>query len=148
MGHINFYNLINIRKGKAVRDIPKITNPSNFICKHGLHGKQTRISFKTKEYSTTKPLELVHISLCGTMRTKGLYGDSYFILFIDYYTIITWVCFLKRKSESFETFKVFKKVVENETDLKINCLKSDNGGEFTSNEFENFYEKHGIRINL
>jgi len=36
-------------------------------------------------------------------------------------------------------------MAENETNLKIKCLQSDNGGEFTSNDFENFFEKHGIK---
>jgi transposase InsO family protein len=30
--------------------------------------------------------------------------------------------------------------------LKIKCSRSDNGGEFTSNEFRDFYEEHGIKI--
>jgi transposase InsO family protein len=29
--------------------------------------------------------------------------------------------------------------------LKIECLRLDNGGEFTTNEFEEFCEAHGIR---
>jgi hypothetical protein len=67
---------------------------------------------------------------------RVLQGESYFMLLIDDYTRMTWVTFLKNKSEAFEKFKAFKALVENETDMKIKCLRSDNGGEFTSNEFE------------
>jgi hypothetical protein len=55
---------------------------------------------------------------------------------IDDYTRMTWVTFLKKKSQAFEKFKAFKALAENETDLKIKCLILDNGGEFTFNEFE------------
>ena len=67
------------------------------------------------------------------------------MLLIDDYTRMKWVCFLKKKSEAFECFKIFKEMVENETDLKIKTLRSDNGGEFTSNEFRNYCEEHGIK---
>jgi transposase InsO family protein len=30
-------------------------------------------------------------------------------------------------------------------DLKIKCLRLDRGGEFTSNKFNNYCEKHGIK---
>jgi transposase InsO family protein len=58
---------------------------------------------------------------------------------------MTWVAFLKKNSEAFDKFKVFKEMVENETNLKIKCLRSYNGGEFTSNDFEKFCEKHRIK---
>ena len=36
-------------------------------------------------------------------------------------------------------------MVENETDLKIKCLRSDNGGEFTSKLFQQYYDENGIK---
>ena len=67
------------------------------------------------------------------------------MLLIDDYTRMTWVCFIKIKSEAFECFKIFKEIVENETDLKIKTLRSENGGEFTWNELWNYCEEHGIK---
>jgi hypothetical protein len=67
------------------------------------------------------------------------------MLIVDDYTRLTWVFFLKEKSEAFEKFKIYKAVVENETNLKFKCMRSDNGGEFTSKYFIQLCENHGIR---
>jgi transposase InsO family protein len=55
------------------------------------------------------------------------------------------VCFLKKKSEAFENFKTYKEMVETKTELKIKCLRSDNGGEFTSKEFMELYSGKKIK---
>jgi hypothetical protein len=67
---------------------------------------------------------------------------------IDDYTKMTWVSFMKEKYKSFEKFKAFKSLVENDTDLKIKCLRYDKGGTFTSYKFDEFYENHGIKRNV
>ena len=85
------------------------------------------MNLKKKEYATTKPLELVHTYLCGSTRNKGLNGELYFFLFIDDFTQMTWA-FLIKKLETFEYFKIFNEVVENEIDLKIKFLILYNGG--------------------
>ena len=134
MGNIHFGNLIKINKHQAVREMPEIKKPKNSICEPCQHGKQTRVEFKTKEHSTTRPLEFVHTDLCGRTRSKGLSGEEYFMLLIDDFTRMTWVFLLKKKSEAFGCFKIFKEQVKNETKLKIKCLRSmgDNSPEKNS----------------
>lgn len=70
------------------------------------------------------------------------------MLLIDDYSRMTWVTFLKEKSKDLDNFKAFKSMVENEMGLKIKCLRSNRGGEFTSNEFNKFCEYHGIKIHF
>jgi hypothetical protein len=60
------------------------------------------------------------------------------MLLVDDYTRMIAVCFLTNKSKSFENFKVYKEMVENEMDSKIKCLRSKNGGKFTSKEFMDY----------
>ena len=48
LGHLNFDNLVKITKKEAIRYFPKIVKPINSVCKHYQHGKQSRVSFKTK----------------------------------------------------------------------------------------------------
>ena len=67
------------------------------------------------------------------------------MLLVDDYTRMNAVLFLNNKSEALENFKSYKEMVENEMDSKIKCLRSDNGGEFTSKEYLDYYNNHGIK---
>ena len=48
----------------------------------------------------------------------------------------------------FNKFKEYKALVENQTDRKINILRSDNGGEFTSDEFKELCRVSRIKKEL
>ena len=45
----------------------------------------------------------------------------------------------------FDTFKKWKALPENETGKRLKCLRSDNGGEYYSKEFESYCSHNGIR---
>ena len=79
-------------------------------------------------------MEILHAK-SGPTKTRGFYSERYFMILVDDFTRMMWVAFLKEKYEAFEKFKVFKNRVENESGLKIKCLRSDRGGKFTSNKF-------------
>ena len=51
---------------------------------------------------------------------------------------------MKHKSELFEKFKNWKATVERQTGKNLKYMRTDNGGEFTSKEFEEFCAQEGI----
>ena len=82
------------------------------------------------------------------MQTTSLSGYVYYASFIDDYSHKTWIYFLKKKDEVFEMFKEFKALIENLSERKIYILRSGNGGEFTSNEFNDLCKEYGIKREL
>ena len=55
---------------------------------------------------------------------------------------------MKTKSKVFGKFKEFKALIENHSERTIKTLRSDNGGEYTSKEFEAFCKEAGIKREL
>jgi hypothetical protein len=78
------------------------------------------------------------------MHVPSLGKSVYYVSFIDYFSRNTWIYFLRNKSEVFDQFKEFKALVENQREKKIKVLRTDNGGEFCRNEFEELCKKCGI----
>ena len=55
---------------------------------------------------------------------------------------------LEKKYEVFSKFKEFKALIENHTEKKIKTFRSNNGGEFTSNEFKELCRDSRIKRDL
>ena len=80
---------------KRVRGLPKLKKPNNVICKKCQLGKMTKSSFKSKDNTSKEILQLVHTDLCEPINVKIYKGDKYIILFVDDYSRIMTVMFLK-----------------------------------------------------
>ncbi|GJS34881.1 putative reverse transcriptase domain-containing protein [Tanacetum coccineum] len=52
---------------------------------------------------------------------------------------------IRREYDVFEVFKVYKARVELDSRKKIKCLRTDNGGEHTGDEFDTFSRQEGIK---
>lgn len=97
---------------EMVHGLPLLEDSEN-ICEECILGKQHKDEFSREPTWRAKfPLELVHPNICGPMQIASNAGNRYFILFTDDCTRMTWVNFMRYKSEAFEYFKRFKSVTE------------------------------------
>ena len=71
-----------------------------------------------------------------------------FVSLIDDYSRKKRTYLLKHKSEKCEKFKVWKLLVENQTDKNFKTLRTNNGLEFCSEEFNRFCEQNGIKRHM
>ena len=87
---------------------------------------------------------MVNSIVRGKINEKSLSGVEYFLSFIDDKTHYVWVYFLKQKNQIFEKFVEWKKLVEKESGETLKILHTDNGGEFTSSEFEAYLKTERV----
>ena len=99
--HVNFDNFISISNMKKVKGLPKLKKLENIMCKQCQLGKMTKSSFKRKTYTSSEVLELVHTDLCGPIEVQSYRGDKYIKLFVDGYSRMMTIMFMKQKSDAF-----------------------------------------------
>ena len=142
LGHLSERGLTELGKRGLLGD-RKVSKLD--FCEHCLFGKQKKTSFVTPAKHTTKgTLDYIHSDLWGPSREQSLGGARYMITFIDDFSRKVWAFFLKHKNEAFITFKQWKILVEKQTGKQIKRLRTDNGLEFCSGEFNNFCKDQGI----
>ena len=148
-GHLNFNRLKMLCQRKMVQRLPNTIEEKNEICEDCDLGKHHRQSFsKGVAWRAKKVLELIHTDICGPMSTPSHGNNKYFVLFIDDFTRITWVFFVKQTSKVFSIFKKFKTFVEKQSGCYIMTLRSDRGMKYTSSQFGNFCEDEGVERQL
>nr|GEW99914.1 hypothetical protein [Tanacetum cinerariifolium] len=119
----------------------KSTDDESFDqCVSCLSGKITRKSFLHRTERATDLLGIIHTKVCGLLR----HVSRYFITFTDDYSRYGYVYLLKHKHEVFETFRVFKNEAKNQLGKTIKDLRSDQSGEYISQEFKDYLKACGI----
>ena len=88
-------------------------------------------------------LERVHIDVCGPFSVASIEKHRYYVIFFDEYSCRCWIFFMQKKDQTFSKFCEFKAFVEKELGKQVKPLRSDNGGEYISNEFKKFCNKEG-----
>lgn len=143
-GHLNFRSLQQMEMKKMIIGLPNIRVPKK-VCETCLAEKQTRKFFKAHFHMTTRDcLGVVHSNICGPNEVPLLAGNMYFVTFVNEYSRMIWLYVIKMKSDALEVFMRFKAHAERECGRQFEILKTDGGGEYTSNALESHYQTYGI----
>jgi hypothetical protein len=122
--------------------LPFTTTQNSFLCPSCSINKAHQQPFRSTSLSSTAPLNLNYTDVWGPAHCVGLDGSRYYLIFIDHYTKYMWFYPMKTKSGVAKFFPQFKNLVENQFQIKIQTIYSDNGGEYMS--LKPFLSLHGI----
>ncbi|GJV75496.1 retrovirus-related pol polyprotein from transposon TNT 1-94 [Tanacetum coccineum] len=143
--HLNFKNINKLAKQKKVLGLPSLVYSKDKPCSACKKEKHHRTSFKTKQNTaTTKCLHLLHMDLFGPVSPISINHEKYTLVIVDESLRYTWVHFLRMKSQAPEMIMSFIKMVENQNDVKVKQIRTDNGTEFRNHELESFCDKKVI----
>lgn len=113
-------------------------------CSDCLAGKQHRVDFKTlPPHKKPEKMDLIPFDICK-MLVRSLGGAKYFVIFIDDFFRKVWAFVLRTKDQVLDVFKQFQASVERETEKKIKCIRTDNGGEYIGS-FDAYCKQQGIK---
>jgi len=115
------------------------------ICDICAKGRQHKESATGTREKAQEILEVVHSDICGPMQVTTLNGQRYFITFIDEMSGRVGIALLHRKSDAMTAFKGYQSRAERSSGKKIQALRSDGGGEYTSREFAEHLKLEGIK---
>ena len=97
-----------------------------------------------KETRSSEILTIIHSDICGPLNVQNITGEDYFITFIDDYSIYGYVYLIKHKHEALKIFQIYAAEVHNQEGKKIKRIRSDRGGEYTSELFKEYCVREGI----
>ena len=140
LGHCNVKDVIKL---ETVVEGMKISDKSDFQCDVCTMGKMTQSFSRQSDLRAPKPLELVHCDLCGPIQPVAKDGFKYAISFVDDFSSANTVYFLHQKSDATRATEKF--LADCAPIGKVEHLRTDNGTEFTNDEFRSLMLKHSIR---
>ncbi|GFW17058.1 retrovirus-related Pol polyprotein from transposon TNT 1-94 [Trichonephila clavipes] len=144
--HVNNDYLVKTIKNDSVKGLPRLTDNGKTHCIPCKLAKSRRVSFKkTGAVRSKRPLELLHMDLCGPMPTESQGGIKYFLSIIDDYSRKMTVFPIRNKSDVFHTFIRFQKRAERFLSKKVIAVRTDGGLEFCNKDMDNFLTELGIK---
>jgi transposase InsO family protein len=149
LGYHNRFSHLGLKPLKRLLQLhsitPTINNPIDVQqCQICTQSKMHRRPFKSRSaHRSIAPGQLIHSDVCS-YEVPSREGYKYFSSFIDDCSKAISLYPMKSKSDTLSCFKLFRSFFEKDGRHKILTLRTDNGGEYMSNDFEKYLTSSGI----
>jgi hypothetical protein len=145
LAHVGMKNLHKLLK-EHVLGLTDVCFEKDRTCAACQAGKQVGSTHQSKNVMTTsRPLELLHMDLFGPIAYLSIRGSKYVLVIVDDFCRFTWVFFLQDKSKTQGTLKRFLRRAQNEFELNVKKIRSNNGFELKNLQVEEYLEEEGIK---
>ncbi|KAJ9538193.1 hypothetical protein OSB04_030926 [Centaurea solstitialis] len=136
LGHASEVKLscISVLKGVSL-------NLKDKVCDACYKAKFTCLPFPASSIKTNACFELIHCDIWGKYRKPSLTEANYFLTIVDDHSREVWVYLLKYKYEASSCLFNFCNTVKTQFSKKVKRIRCDNGGEFVSNQMNNYTEQ-------
>lgn len=140
LGHCNVKDVLKL---ESVADGMKIIGKDDFNCKTCAEGKMYEYRSREPDKRASQRLELIHCDLAGPIDPVSRENSKYAIVFVDDYSGVVFVYFLKNKNDAAAATAKFLADIAPYGSVKR--LRSDNGTEFTCSEFKSLMVSNRIK---
>ena len=132
-------------KTGAIEGIELVDDGSTLICDICKQAKAMRKQIhKEREAPLAATFgDEVHTDLWGPSPVLSLGGRTHYVTWTDDYSRYTKLTILRSKDQTLDAYKSFAAWVYTQKGVKIKCLRSDRGGEYTGNAFTKFLKEQG-----
>jgi hypothetical protein len=140
MGHLNGDSLRSLKN--MSEGMPNFGKDALPFCVACCRAKNVVKSFKGKSNRAQKTFDTIYVDLWGPM-LPAMGGETYALLIVDEFSGYTWGRFLMMKSQAAEHIINFIRV-QDRAGNRVQQIRSDRGGEFTSRVLQDFFNQMEI----
>ena len=123
----------------------RLGHPSNFArnrfdfkCETCILAKSHKNSYPSRINKTNILFLLIHSDIWSPAHVVGMHGYLYYVVFIDDCTRMSWIYFLKHKSEVFKVFFDFYNMICTQFQAQPHMFRIDNGREYVNSDMHQF----------
>lgn len=143
LGHINMDYVRQVAKEQLGLSILPSSKPA--LCEGCMIGKSTKLSVPPKSSSRAPaPGVLLHADVCGDFSTISISRCAYFLIIVDDFSRSTFLFPLVNKSDATSRIVNTIEYIKTSIGTSVKVLRTDRGGEFSSNFLADFLASKGI----